>query len=191
MKQKDQNIQVGFLEDFPRRELLLSAGSVPLTVINLQSKAEILFTPLKVKLHPDFCIFTAKLSSSGSDSEHEEDQQLRYQQQYQSMESVDISSEMQTQSTGATSYVYDDENAQDYSYTNTQEAEPDEGDNFDPTAFFNSSILQTEAEAGTADIGNDLQVSESESDEDFVAVEGGGGGGGELNQIVEHPYEFL
>ena len=134
------------------------------------------------------CFFaTAKLSSSGSDSEHELDQSSRY-QPYESMESMDTSGEVQSQNDGATSFVYADENAQDFNFSNAQEPEGDEADNFDPTAFFNSSILQREGEPGTADIGNDLQVSESESDDDFVAVEGGGGGS---TQTVQNPYEFM
>lgn len=133
----------------------------------------------------------AKLSSSGSDSEREEDQSSQY-QQYESME-MDTSGEVQSQNEGGASFTYEDENAQDYNYNNQSASqEADEGDNFDPTAFFNSSILQGNPgnqQGITADIGNDLQVSESESEEDFVAVEEEGGD--KSNQAASNPYDFM
>ena len=47
-------------------------------------------------------------------------------------------------------------------------AELEAADNFDPNEFFHSSILHTE---GQSDIKTDLQVSDSDDEDDFQAVE--------------------
>ena len=102
--------------------------------------------------------FEAKLSSSGSDSEHEANQSENFNEESQSYDFNASASNQQ--------YSYPDGYA-------PPEAEED-GNSFDPQAFFDSFAKnQVGGEGQPTDINNDLQMSDSESDNDeghFVEV---------------------